>query len=182
MKSWVRIVDRWFVASEFYGSTGLVSDEKKNILSSLQRAATRNCEAEFMQGPFPQALLSTDRKAQSVITMSHLESSLESSKLLQSPAEYRHWLLCYARRLADEGAELRAEDLCRELLGPLYRLSNSKTMTTSKWNPLILGFPKHELLREILPILGGNRCLQRISTEYSKSLKELAPENPMDQT
>lgn len=56
------------------------------------------------------------------MTLGHLETKLHASKLLSSPAEYKQALLIYAKRLADEGFRAKAEELIKELFGPVYWL------------------------------------------------------------
>ena len=54
------------------------------------------------------------------LTLGHLESKLHAAKALDSPAEYKQALLLYAKRIADEGFRGKAEDLVKELFGPVY--------------------------------------------------------------
>lgn len=54
------------------------------------------------------------------LTLGHLETRMYTAKMLDSPAEYKQALLAYARRLADEGFRWKADELIRELFGPVY--------------------------------------------------------------
>ena len=54
------------------------------------------------------------------LTLGHLESKLHAAKALDSPAEYKQALLLYAKRIADEGFRGKAEELVKELFGPVY--------------------------------------------------------------
>jgi hypothetical protein len=54
------------------------------------------------------------------LTLGHLETRLHSTKLLDSPPEYKQALLMYAKKIADEGFRGKAEELIRELFGPVY--------------------------------------------------------------
>lgn len=56
----------------------------------------------------------------SALTLGHLETKLHSTRLLESPTEYRQALLVYAKKIADEGFRGKAEELIRELFGPVY--------------------------------------------------------------
>ncbi|RKP34817.1 hypothetical protein BJ085DRAFT_40781, partial [Dimargaris cristalligena] len=92
-----------------------------------------------------------------LLTLDHLEHQLVASQALQSPAEFRYWLNCYAKRLADENAQDRIMELGNWLLGPLYlpgstvttlgpanltyggMVANSKHGETAyQWEPTIL--------------------------------------------
>ncbi|KAL6114932.1 hira [Pungitius sinensis] len=61
-----------------------------------------------------------------------LENQLTSALTLQSAAEYRHWLLIYARFLVNEGSENRLRELCKELLGPVHKSA------ATAWEPSTL--------------------------------------------
>lgn len=54
------------------------------------------------------------------LTLGHLETRMYAAKMLDSPVEYKQALLTYARRIADEGFRWKAEELIRELFGPVY--------------------------------------------------------------
>ena len=60
------------------------------------------------------------------MTLSHLESRMHACRLLDSGAEYKQALLLYVKRIADEGFRGKAEEVVKELCGPvyLYVLSN----------------------------------------------------------
>lgn len=40
--------------------------------------------------------------------------------LLESPNEYADWMIYYARRLSEENAKDKVEELCKWLMGPPY--------------------------------------------------------------
>ncbi|KAK9693300.1 HIR complex subunit, variant 2 [Basidiobolus ranarum] len=169
MEMWVRIADKWFLGSEFCGSGAIVTEENKGVLSTLLRASLKN--ADFDEGKeMISTLMSKNYDAQKAITMAHLETFLESSKILKSPQEYRYWLVCYARRLADETEEAKIEELCQDLLGPS---ESAKTSEKNLWQSSILGISKHELLQDILPVLSSNRSLLKITSEYKRILASL---------
>ncbi|KAG0265506.1 HIR complex subunit [Actinomortierella ambigua] len=187
MKSWVRVVDAWYATSSFFGvdpSTtiaaatattgsggGLMSpplQQRKGVLAHLQAAAMGG-RLDRDVG-FAQELLHVDSTVQGAVTLRHLESQVAASQILHSPLEYKQWLRCYAQRLAEEGAQNRVEELCKFLMGPSYSGGEN-----SGWVPTVLGIPKRELLRDILPILSSNRALQRVIKEYATALETLSP-------
>lgn len=54
------------------------------------------------------------------MSLAHLEVRMKGAVQLDSPNEYRTFLLAYAKKLAEEGIRNKAEELLRELLGPIY--------------------------------------------------------------
>jgi protein HIRA/HIR1 len=80
----------------------------------------------------------------------HLESRLGAAQLLDSPAEYKQALLLYAKRLADEGFRSKAEELIKELSGPMYYRPGRE----EKWQPTVLNMNKRDLLKDVLGIFG----------------------------
>ena len=59
------------------------------------------------------------------LTLGHLETRLHAAKLLDSPSEFKTNLILYAKRIAEEGFRAKAEELLKELCGPLYWLACS---------------------------------------------------------
>lgn len=53
-------------------------------------------------------------------TLGHLEERQAAAKLLDSPAEFKHSLLLYAKAISDEGFRGKAEELIKALFGPIY--------------------------------------------------------------
>jgi protein HIRA/HIR1 len=54
------------------------------------------------------------------LTLGHLESRMHAARSLDSPSEYKQALLVYAQRIASEGFRAKAEELVKELFGPIY--------------------------------------------------------------
>ena len=54
------------------------------------------------------------------VSLGHLEVRMKAAAALDSPTEYRTFLTAYAKRLAEEGFRGKAEELVKELLGPVY--------------------------------------------------------------
>ncbi|ORZ17493.1 WD40-repeat-containing domain protein [Lobosporangium transversale] len=180
MRTWVKVVDPWFAISSFFGTDPMLGgrdsfgdiaapsvSQKKGILSQLQAAATGGRLEKDVA--FAQELLNVEDSVQGVVTLTHLENQMAAAQVLGSSTEYKQWLRCYVQRLADESSVARVEELCKFLLGPVYQGGDK-----SGWQPTILGFQKHELLRELLPVLSSNRSLQRIVKEYLSGLEMVA--------
>lgn len=56
------------------------------------------------------------------ITMKYLESNLKAAEILGSGEEWGYWVEKYIEVLGKEGFTGRADEVCAELMGPVYRL------------------------------------------------------------
>ncbi|GAA5888497.1 hypothetical protein JCM16303_002190 [Sporobolomyces ruberrimus] len=106
------------------------------------------------------------------LTLAHLETRLRAAEALDSPAEYKTSLLSYTRELAKEGLKSKAEELIRELLGPIYHKPGKKV--EEEWTSHVLGLSKRDLLREVLRELAKDRVTKTLADEYQKILKEIS--------
>jgi protein HIRA/HIR1 len=57
---------------------------------------------------------------EAALTLGHLETRLQATKALESSVEYKQALLVYTKRIAEDGFRGKAEELIKELFGPLY--------------------------------------------------------------
>lgn len=57
---------------------------------------------------------------EAALTLGHLEARLQATRVLESPTEYKQALLVYAKRIAEDGFRGKAEELVKEMFGPLY--------------------------------------------------------------
>lgn len=64
--------------------------------------------------------IGNDQNFRAAITLGHLEAKMVMSVLMDSAVEYRAALTAYTKRLADEGLKSKAEELIRDLMGPIY--------------------------------------------------------------
>merc|ERR1719193_2346541 len=106
-------------------------------------------------------------------TISHLESQVQSSLMLQSGAEYRQWLGTYVRYLAKENVQSKIRETFDMLLGPIPSGINGSVRETHDWEPLVLGMSKRDLLSELLPVVGSHLAMQRVYAEYKEHLNHL---------
>jgi len=124
----------------------------------------------------PSSLLTTTPQDLLVETISHLENQMACSLVMNSVSEYKYWLSLYVRKLTDEGALPKLNELTDDLLGPPHISSyneGSARGTILGWNPTILGIPKRQLLKDLLPVMSKNRALQRLVTRLSDSLEQI---------
>lgn len=109
-----------------------------------------------------------------VLTLGHQEMLLYAAKTLESPFEFKQALYMYAKKIADEGFRWKAEELIKDLFGPIYWcVSTFSSFTFSKlvqfqygdrrpgrddgWVPRIAGCDKRTVLMDVLVIFGA--CL-----------------------
>lgn len=98
--------------------------------------------------------------------LGHLETRMHSARLLDSPTEYKQALAQYTKKLAEEGYKAKAEDLIRDLLGPMYSYVYSSVLpgcfstnwiyrrSGETWSPTVAGLGKRELLKDVLSAFG----------------------------
>ncbi|KAK9501098.1 hypothetical protein O3M35_002210 [Rhynocoris fuscipes] len=100
-------------------------------------------------------------------TLSFLDGQIAAAKALKSKQEFKFWYLTLVRYLVQQGLEARLRNICEDLLGPIYSGLNSPI---SSWEPQIMEFSKHNLLREVLREMLPNLKLQRLYTEIKDQL------------
>jgi protein HIRA/HIR1 len=135
---------------------------------------------------------------QQLASRAHLEASLSTALALQSPQEYRRWLLAYARFLAEQADAGRLSEVCSALLGggggqlaageqggdadmPDAAAASGSGgeagagagCAADGWQPAVLGLPKRELLRDVLREMSRNRSLQRTTQTFLDALTEV---------
>jgi protein HIRA/HIR1 len=118
--TFVQLADKWFMGESdawqgrargsnanrgVVGAVELTISETHTSSASADDAASGSARPEW----WPAAL-----------TLGHLDGKIHAARLLDSPAEYKQALLVYAQRLASEGFRGKAEELIKELFGPIY--------------------------------------------------------------
>ena len=68
----------------------------------------------------PQESVGDAGMERNAVSLAHLEVRMKAAIRLDSPGEYKQFLTAYAKRLAEEGFRGKAEELVKELLGPIY--------------------------------------------------------------
>lgn len=125
--TWVSVADTWWSegSDAWEGKLRVKSSNSaaRNVLVSLEGAIAES--AESIPGGNNRHVGASAGGTQTwwgaALTLGHLESRLHAAKVLDTPPqEYRHNLLLYAKRVAEEGFRGKAEELLKELCGPLY--------------------------------------------------------------
>ncbi|KAK4047227.1 HIR complex subunit [Microbotryomycetes sp. JL201] len=117
----------------------------------------------------PTTTVSSADTRRTAISLAHLETRMAAAIALDSPAEYKQFLLMYARKLNEESLRSKAEELVRELFGPVYYRPGK----TEEWQPSVLGLQKRDLLKDVLREMGKNRSLSSLVSEFQDMLKKV---------
>lgn len=192
--AWVKLSDKWWAggSSAWQGRsrTGAVN-ANRGVIATIENVISEQA------GPDDGANRERPNWWEAALTLGHLETRLQATKVLESPAEYKQALLVYAKRIAEDGFRGKAEELVKELFGPLYWcvfvgvfmgkqeliISARRPGRDDSWTPTLLGFHKRELLREVLNIFGMQKLLAGPSffplkasslTAKSKTLTKMA--------
>lgn len=114
--TWVKLADRWWAdGSDFWQGRqrSTSTSAGRGIMTAIESAIAGTPDESAAEIPRPQWWTSA-------LTLSHLETRLHSTRLLDSPQEFKQALLMYAKKIADEGFKGKAEELIKELFGPVY--------------------------------------------------------------
>jgi protein HIRA/HIR1 len=147
LQSWVPICDKEHLGHDTPSAgrvNGPLADIEQKCRSSMRNVANgnaKNAEPEWW-----------DETQQ----MGILDMRIRASVLLGSKDEYRYSLLQYATFLGEQEFTGRAEELLKDLIGPVYRSGSqlcplvrwlifSHPGKENTWDPDVLGYNKREL-------------------------------------
>lgn len=186
MKVMMRIADDHFQAS----SLASLSSHRPHLAALPQLTGPLSRAIDMAKRSFrPQALpgiIALDAEQQSQQTMAHVETCLASSLVLESPEEFKHWLLTYIRLLVEsirEGetsaGEARLREVCEYLLPPSLVVGSSAgaagaaavSSRDTGQERKICGHSRKLLLGELFKEIRKNRLLQKLAAEYEDLLK-----------
>ncbi|KAJ3964970.1 histone transcription regulator 1 [Lentinula raphanica] len=111
--TWVKIIDRWWSKGSELWRKSQMQPAHSSIVAQIEnniRDLPSESSANSVQSP----------RWDSALTLNHLQARMQAAKLLDSPAEYKQNLALYAKKLADTGLEDMAEELIKELCGPIF--------------------------------------------------------------
>lgn len=125
LSTWLRISEaRWSQGSAVWEGKQRASANRtlasKGIISALEGAISDLDISELSPNAGQSQASSTLQWWNTAMTLGHLETRLHAARLLDSPSEYKTALILYAKRIAEEGFRAKAEELMKELCGPLY--------------------------------------------------------------
>jgi protein HIRA/HIR1 len=130
LSTWIKLSDKWWMeGSEVWQGRGRGNNtgaRGHGIVAAVEQGIT-----ELMRGngvldneAYNGAAAAGEKPRptwwSAAMTLGHLESKLAAAKVLDSAVEYKQVLLVYAQRIANEGFRSKAEELVKELFGPVY--------------------------------------------------------------
>ncbi|GAA5942211.1 uncharacterized protein JCM15063_002043 [Sporobolomyces koalae] len=194
LASWTRVSEPWWTGSDAWEGRrarnanassavgrgvvrsieGAVNDivvNERNQTDDVDMSAEDSSTSTTLQGD-PATPQGTSKEFTIALTLSHLETRMRAAISLDSPSEYKASLITYAKELAKEGLRSKAEELIRELLGPIYQKPGRKI--EDEWSHTVLGLAKRDLLRDVLRELSKDRVTKLLADEYHKILREIS--------
>ena len=147
LMSWIKLSERWWAE----GSDAWQGRQRTASSSAASRGIVSFIESAI---PTTGSDFGADKQRpswwSSAMTLGHLETKLHAARVLDSPQEYKQALLVYAKKIADEGFRGKAEELIKELYGPVYWRPGRE----DSWPSMLMGMSKRDLLKDVLVIFG----------------------------
>ena len=165
---WAVGSDSWDMSRRGHGARGIVKQIESKVNEVYVELGRDKVEKEVLKCSIGGA------DWEVAVSIGHLETRMATAIALYSAAEYKQYLLAYARKLSDESVRGKAEELCRDFLGPVYYRAGD---SSSKWTPMVVGLHKRDLLKDFLPIFARNRMLHKIASDYQDLLKKVNTDN-----
>src|SRR6185369_3232590 len=117
LQTFIKLTERWWAQ----GSDVWQGRQRANV-QNTNRGVMSCAEGSIGETP-PNGMTSEKQRPQwwnTALTLGHLETRLHATRLLDSPQEFKQAMLVYAKKIADEGFRAKAEELIKELFGPIY--------------------------------------------------------------
>lgn len=114
--AWVRVSENWWA-----DGSDAWSNRQRSTSNAIPRGIIAILESslgELEVAPPPNK--ETPQWWIAAKTLGHLEQRMGAARLLDSQSEFKNSLLIYAKKLAEEGFRGKAEELVKELYGPVY--------------------------------------------------------------
>eukprot|EP00236_Picocystis_salinarum_P005868 CAMPEP_0113925346 /NCGR_PEP_ID=MMETSP1159-20121227/3149_1 /TAXON_ID=88271 /ORGANISM="Picocystis salinarum" /LENGTH=166 /DNA_ID=CAMNT_0000925619 /DNA_START=32 /DNA_END=533 /DNA_ORIENTATION=- /assembly_acc=CAM_ASM_000767 len=160
------------------------SGEEGNELALLQtRASTLAGSSAFLS-----SIMSGSSKSAGITNHTPASRDIDgAAQVLNSPLEYKRWLVAYAEHLSAEGEDRALRELCLSLLGPARPLSPAEKSASEteglqlqdglgSWKAKILGMDKRVLLRdEVMKAIAQGGNAHRLLAEMLELLQEVEP-------
>jgi protein HIRA/HIR1 len=115
LSAWVKLSERWWSegSDTWQGRRANTQSTGRGILSAVEGSIGGTPDEAAVDKQRPKWWVTA-------MTLGHLETRLNATRLLDSPQEYKQAMSMYAKRIADEGFRAKAEELIKELFGPIY--------------------------------------------------------------
>ncbi|KAF6744880.1 transcription corepressor [Ephemerocybe angulata] len=163
--SFIKVTERWWAEnSDAWHGRARAPASVKGIMTQTEYGLSANAPGAPLE-----PLIDVPRPQwwSPAITLGHLESKLHAIKLMESTAEYRQVVLLYSKKIADEGFRSKAEELVKELFGPVYWKPGREEAPAT-----ICGVPRRDLLKDVLAIFARSKTLARLGMDWQEILKK----------
>ncbi|KAJ8087366.1 HIR complex subunit [Marasmius tenuissimus] len=173
LSTWVRLCDKWWSeGSDVWQGRQRTSANGQN---TSNKGVIAMIEAEVSSGSENLASAGKSRPEwwSAAMTLGHLETRMHAARLLESPVEYKQALVLYAKKIADEGFRSKAEELIKELFGPVYW---RPVADRDGWTSTVAGLAKRDLLKDVLGQFARSKTLAKLATDWQDLLKKAANE------
>ncbi len=118
--TWVEISSSWWAGSSpIWTKTRAGSSSSRGVVASLE-TTLNELRPEVISAAESSAGKARPKWWADALTLGHLETRMHACVLLDSGQEYKTNLLLYAKKLADEAYQGKAEELVKEMYGPVY--------------------------------------------------------------
>ncbi|KAG6840432.1 hypothetical protein C0991_006744 [Blastosporella zonata] len=163
--TWVKLSERWW--SE--GSDVWQGRQRNATTSQAANRGIMSCVEGSINGTPDEISPDKIRPTwwNTALTLGHLETRLNATRLLDSPQEYKQALLLYAKKIADEGFRAKAEELIKELFGPVYH----RPGRDDSWTSTVVGLSKRDLLKDVLSTFARSKTLTKLAMDWQDTLK-----------
>ncbi|KAH9977687.1 WD40-repeat-containing domain protein [Lactifluus volemus] len=152
--TFVKLSEPWWAeGSDAWSSRPRNNNSQQLVVTSIESAISERLPPSPGTAQRPQWWTSA-------LTLGHLESKLHAA---------RQTLLVYAKKIADEGFRNKAEELIKELFGPIYWRPGMIKEDT--WSPVLLGHGKRDLLKEVLQVFARSKTLAKLGMDWQELLK-----------
>lgn len=168
METWTLISDSWWAfGSQYWDSRG---DKSNGSIVNLLEGKTNDEIVRRGRGKFLQKMAKTMlmkegyENLEKIISLAHLENRILISQKLNEGVEFKNYLIIYCKRISEMDYKAKLIEIFQELLGPQGLVKDDD------WDPKILSFEKHALLKEIIFACASIRSVQRILVQFATAL------------
>ncbi|KAL0958091.1 hypothetical protein HGRIS_000265 [Hohenbuehelia grisea] len=170
--AWAHIGDRWWASGSdaWQGRQRTAAAQSRPVVATIESAVAAAADEDGGASAFAGGRSTIPAWWSVALTLGHLETRVHAARMLESPQELRQAVLAYAKRIADEAFRAKAEELIRELFGPVYWRPGRE----DSWVPTLAGLPKRELLRDVLSVFVRSKTLTKLAMDWQETLKKAA--------
>ncbi|KAG7097673.1 hypothetical protein E1B28_004999 [Marasmius oreades] len=170
LTTWVRLSEKWWSESDVWQGrqrTSTNGQHNKGVIAAIEGSVSAGPDEKI-------AVESRPEWWTTALTLGHLETRMHAARLLDSPADYKQALILYSKKIADEGFRSKAEELIKELFGPIYWRPGEDR---DSWSPNVVGLAKRDLLKEVLTQFARSKTLTKLAMDWQDVLKKSTNED-----